>query len=289
MSIAIVPYGTKPGLSLSRVPLASLNWPLGAPGDLSGTVGDLTENDDLIVYPKSAIYYMPWIGVRCRMSVMIVEPEAVHSRHMKMLRLFYWRFHRILTCNPALKSSIPNAVHYVFGSAWVRDVDAPDRPKTKSLSHIASSKTTYEGHRLRHEVAIWLREAGVDADVIGRGYQAFERKSDGLAPYRYSIVVENVRETSYFTEKLIDCLLCNTVPIYWGAPDIGDYFDTSGMLICNNLDDIKAAVAGLSEADYDKRRAAILRNRERAAQYADHEQNAARLLQTGRMLSGEVA
>ena len=289
MTVAVLPYGTRPGLRLDRVALSSLRWPLGTPEDVSGTIGDLRRDDHLLVYPNSRLYYLPRPGVRCRVSMMIVEPEAVHKRHMRLLRLFHRRFHKILTCNPSLKAAIPNAVHYVFGSAWVTQEGELDRTKTALLSLIASSKATYEGHRLRHAVANWLMSSGVDAQIMGLGYRPFEKKSLGLAPYRYSVVIENVRETGYFTEKLVDCLLCDTVPIYWGAPDIGDYFNTEGMLICNGLDDIKAAIGNLSEDDWKKRSAAIANNRKTAALYADHEQNAARLVTTGRMLAGDPA
>ncbi len=288
MNVAIVPYDKRPGFGFQHTPLASLRWPLGAPADLSGTVGDLGAEDHLIFYPSSRLYYAPFHGVRCKFSLMIVEPEAVHGRHMRLMRLFHRRFYKVLTCNRALKAAIPNALHYVFGSSWIKGQEALDRAKTRQLSLIASAKRVYEGHQLRHATADWLMSSGFDADLLGRGYRPFDEKTDGLAPYRYSVVIENVREPGYFTEKLIDCLICDTVPIYWGAPDIGDYFDGEGMLICNSLDDIKAATDGLSKADYERRLTAIGKNRKRALQYADHERNAAWLLTSGTMPAKDI-
>ena len=133
------------------------------------------------------------------------------------------------------------------------------------------------GERLRlpkHEICplllpqsgIWN---GIDADVIGRGYNSFEKKSDGLAPYRYSIVIENVRESSYFTEKLIDAFLTETVPIYWGAPNIGEFFYTEGMIICETFEDLKAAVMNADENGYNDKSIAIAVNKQRAADYED--------------------
>ena len=49
-----------------------------------------------------------------------------------------------------------------------------------------------------------LRREESDAAILGRGYRPFERKSDGLAPYRFSIVIENFAEPAFFTEKLIE-------------------------------------------------------------------------------------
>lgn len=287
--VALLPYELKAGRKLADVSLDALHWPLGAPDDLSGNIGDLGPDDHLIVYPGSRLYYMPRFGVRCKVSVMIVEPEAVHGRHMLLLRQFHRRFHKVLTCNRKLLSAIPNGVFFTFGSTWVRDADTLDRTKSKTLSLIASSRKTYEGHQLRHEIVDWLRNEEIEADIMGRGYRPFERKSDGLAPYRYSVIIENVREPSHFTEKLIDCLLCDTIPIYWGAPDIGDFFDVQAMLICESASDIKAAITGLSETGYENRRSIVMSNRELAKRYADHEYNAAHLLKIGRMPFEEIA
>ncbi len=278
--VAILPYGTRVDWRLAQMPLDRLNFPLGMPDTLRGKqIGDLGPDDHLIAYPSSRLLYMPRPGLRAALSVMIVEPKAVHGRHMAWMRLLWWRFRYVLTCYPRLLDQLPNGLHFVFGSTWVPDWCEIDTTKTAMFSLIASSKAFLEGHAIRHDIAGWLREnPGIAADIMGRGYAPFDRKSEGLAPFRFSVVIENVREPSYFTEKLIDCLLCNTVPIYWGAPDIGEYFDTRGMLICDSADDIKTALARLTPADYDNCRAFIEKNRELASAHADHELNAARLV-----------
>jgi hypothetical protein len=103
--------------------------------------------------------------------------------------------------------------------------------------------------------------------VMGGGYKPFKEKSEGLASYRYSVVIENAREKNYFTEKLIDALLCDTVPIYWGCPNIAEFFDTSGMIICQSMDDIQRAIGQMSEADYAARVAALAPARVRAVEF----------------------
>jgi hypothetical protein len=51
----------------------------------------------------------------------------------------------------------------------------------------------------------------------------------------YSVVVESSNEQNYFTEKLIDCLITKTIPIYWGCPNISDFFDTSYWIKPQNI------------------------------------------------------
>lgn len=50
-------------------------------------------------------------------------------------------------------------------------------------------------------------------------------KLPGLERYRYSLVLENSSQMNYWTEKLADALLAWCVPVYWGCPNIGDFFD----------------------------------------------------------------
>ena len=290
MSIAVLPYGVRPGPVFARLPLAHLKWPLGAPADLSGRVRDLTADDHIVAFPTSDLLYYPRPGVKCNISVMIGEPEAVQGRKMAVLRHLHGRFYRILTRNRALLSSIPNGAFFVFGSTWVPDWQTVDCTKSDMLSIIASGRAFLEGHRMRHDLISWMKETDCDASVMGRGYRPFDNKSDGLAPYRYSVVIENVRERSYFTEKLIDALLCKTVPVYWGAPDIADFFNERGMILCDTLDDLKRAVVDLSEADYESRLDYIRQNRITASRYADHEKSAARIIEMSlRSTAGEEA
>ena len=121
-------------------------------------------------------------------------------------------------------------------------------PKFKLCSIIVSTKKDLPGHALRHAAVDWSRSSDIDLSVLGRGYQPFELKQEGLLPYHYSVVIENVQEPDYFTEKLLDCMLCGTMPIYWGAPNIGEYFDPSGMHICLTYDDLVSAIALLGSA-----------------------------------------
>jgi hypothetical protein len=76
--------------------------------------------------------------------------------------------------------------------------------------------------------------------------------------------VENCKEDNYFSEKLIDCLLCGTVPIYWGAPDISEYFDTRGMIIFNNLDEFMNILPTLTVELYETKKNEISINYEAA-------------------------
>lgn len=61
-------------------------------------------------------------------------------------------------------------------------------------------------------------------DVARKVYKGpVDSKYQALARYRFAVCYENLILPGWVTEKMIDCLLAGTVPIYWGAPDITDY------------------------------------------------------------------
>ncbi|WP_171133269.1 hypothetical protein [Ruegeria sp. HKCCA6707] len=278
-TIAILPYGHRLGPSLAKLPLAELIWPLGCPDRLRGkTVGDLERSDHLIMFPNSSVHLKLRRGTRAQISLMMGEPSAIHGKHDRMLRYTWRRFFRVMTFHDVLLKSLPNAVFLPYGVTMVPDWQELSAEKTRNCSLIASAKRDLEGHQLRHKVIDWARETGADIDIMGRGYTPFEYKSDGLAPYRYSVVIENVRERNYFSEKLTDAILCGTVPIYWGCPNIDDFFDTSGMILCESEAEIQRAIQSTSPQDYATRLPRLQAIQPVAADYGDFESRAARTL-----------
>lgn len=278
-AIAVLPYQIRPRFSFRGLPLDELDWPLGRPNRLSsGTVADMEESDHLLVYSRKQVYWQPRPQLRPNLSVMILEPDAIHGKHLTLAKRFYHRFHRILTHSPQLIGKIPNSVALAPAATWLTTWPSKPAPKTHMASLIASNKRDLAGHKLRHEIVDLIREHSLDVDIMGRGYKPFDNKADGLLPYRYSVVIENVQETGYYTEKLIDTLLCRTVPIYWGSPDVSERFDPRGIIICNTADEIRAALEQMSHDDYDARSEAIEANFHIAEAQANLHKRAAELV-----------
>ena len=57
------------------------------------------------------------------------------------------------------------------------------------------------------------------------------------------------------------------VPIYWGCPNIESYFDTGGMIIFNNLDELNDILATLATDDYKHRSISISKNKRLAKNF----------------------
>jgi len=97
--------------------------------------------------------------------------------------------------------------------------------KTKLLSIVATKDATVPGHIARNRLLHRLKDVlGDQLDIYGVGFQPIRNKWDAIAPYRYHLAIENSRIADYWTEKLADAFLGEALPIYWGCPNITDYF-----------------------------------------------------------------
>ena len=108
--------------------------------------------------------------------------------------------------------------------------------KSKLVSCVCSGLTMSEGHQLRLEIAQQLAQSG-QVDMYGKAFDYIPRKIDGLKDYMFSFAMENSCYESYFTEKLHDCLLTGTMPVYLGAPDIGNFYNLDGIIVMGRDDE----------------------------------------------------
>ena len=60
--------------------------------------------------------------------------------------------------------------------------------------------------------------------------------------------MERLRK-NWFTEKLIDCFATGTIPIYWGCPNIEEFFNKDGIIQVNNIDELLETTTNLDIQD----------------------------------------
>lgn len=109
-------------------------------------------------------------------------------------------------------------------------------PKSKLVSMIASNKIMCSEHIYRQQM---IQKFSSKCDHFGRGYRQIANKEDGLKDYCFSIVMENATYANMFTEKITDCFMTGTIPIYYGIKNIGDYFNTDGIIMLTDNFEIK--------------------------------------------------
>ncbi len=168
----------------------------------------------------------------------MIEPACINPESYRYIRQNYSDFVYVLSHDKEFLKQIPNGLYYPFGGCWIEEKDRQVYPKTKFMSIIASGKKEAPGHRLRHEVIENFAKK-YSIDVFGRGYKPVDSKLEALKDYYYTIVIENESSKGWFTEKLIDALQCGCIPLYWGAPDINEYFGgVRGIFNMENIETI---------------------------------------------------
>lgn len=139
-------------------------------------------------------------------------------------------------------------------------------PKTFGVSTIMSGRNCLPGHKLRFELYQRRHEIKIPLDFYlgshNRLPDAFytsdcmvldgDKKDKRRAMNRlFHIAIDSFNRDNHYSEKLIDCLVTKTVPIYWGAKNIEKFFDISGILVVNSVDDIIRVCNALSENTYE--------------------------------------
>lgn len=109
----------------------------------------------------------------------------------------------------------------------------PEKPRL--LSWVTSNKAFYAGHQTRLAFLARIRNT-VPFDLYGEGFAPIADKWEALAPYRYALAIENYRNSYYWTEKIADCFLAWTMPIYYGCSEITRYFPPEA-LCCIDIHD----------------------------------------------------
>lgn len=160
--------------------------------------------------------------------LILIAGEASSIKHYS--KKFLNQFGHIVTCQDRIRHRSKHLLSP--GHSWFPQktydelMEAVVFDKPKALSIVCSNKGMTKGHRDRFAFCMKLKEAlGETADLFGRGFNEFDDKWDVIAPYKYSIAIENSIEEHWVTEKLGDCFTSNTFPFYMGAPNVGQYYD----------------------------------------------------------------
>lgn len=124
----------------------------------------------------------------------------------------------------------------------------PFPSKSKLISIVCSRNSDLPGHHKRLAFLDKLKQHPLSAhiDFFGGGFNAVDDKLDALLPYKYSIALENSVVPDYWSEKLADCYLGYALPIYYGCPNIHDYFSKQA-LITIDIDNFEQTVSTLED------------------------------------------
>ena len=185
----------------------------------------------------------------------LLESPDITPHAYEYITKNYDKFDLIFTFSKELLEISDKFVLIPYGGCWIDWEERMIHVKSKEVSIILSSKKTTTGHRLRHTVL----ETFPSLESFGFN-NPIEKKIRALKDYRFTIVIENCQKDYYFSEKLIDSFMTGTIPIYWGCPSIGKFFDTEGMLIFDNLEELEVILKSLNNELYESKLNSIKNN-----------------------------
>jgi glycosyltransferase involved in cell wall biosynthesis len=136
--------------------------------------------------------------------------------------------------------------------------------KTKNISFITSTRNDARGHQFRLNCLHKIKNSNLNIDLFGRGINPIDSKLEGLKDYQFSIAMENGNMKNYFTEKILDCMLAGTVPIYHGCSNIGEFFNKEGIITFNTEEELISILSNIDDNSYKKRKSAIEENYQKA-------------------------
>lgn len=82
----------------------------------------------------------------------------------------------------------------------------------------------------------------------------WKSNSDLFKEYKFVICFENSFSNEYITEKLPNVMLANSIPVYRGAPNVGEYFNTKSFINYENYGSYEKMIEKIIELDKDDKK-----------------------------------
>ena len=188
-------------------------------------------------------------------------------------------FDYILCYDDEILKNTSNSVLFEYGTKWV-DMDLYTFPeKNFCISTVCGHKTFTKNHIIRKD--LWYNQDKIKipcdfyisqyggVDIVNNNKILKDSKFP-LFESMFHICIENTTKNNFFTEKLIDCLLCKSIPIYIGCPNINNYFNTEGFIIANSTKDVISKCNDLTPDFYYSKLNIIEYNYKKALECIDY-------------------
>lgn len=207
-----------------------------------------------------------------------IEPNEILKKNKEIIKN-HNIFDFVLTYEEEILSKVKNAVLFEYGTKWVNVDDYKKTNKNFSISTVCGFKTITNNHRIRQK--FWMNQekilnpknffisqyGGVE---IFPGNNILGNEKTPMFDSMFHVCIENVSKKYFFTEKLIDCFLCKSIPIYLGCQNISEYFNIDGILIASNFNELIFTCNSVSEKFYNDRLEVIEENYLKALNWIDY-------------------
>ena len=221
----------------------------------------VVNDGDIIVYTNRNFneYYS-----NAKLNIaLLMESIELDNKYYEYIKNNYRKYDIIFTWSKKLLDLNYNNIKLnLCGTTWLHENYIQIYNKSKLCSIIVSEKCYLTGHKLRHAIVDNIINNKLNVNLFGNRFKNLpysnganpktltNGKIIALKDYMFSITIENCKEDYEFTEKLIDCFLSGTVPIYWGCPSIHKFFNIKGIITFNTLTECIDIINNISEETY---------------------------------------
>jgi len=170
----------------------------------------------------------------------VTEPRAILPNHYIWIMKNWRLFNKIITYDENILQ-LPNAIKCLYGTTWVKPMTVLKTDNNR-ISFIIGNKNFTLGHNIRHSIYkdylkinqkldVFISTRCTTDNLYNNPFLKGDDKNNLFYEYSFHLCIENSRQQNYFTEKIMDCFQTMTVPIYWGAPNINEFFDINGIIV----------------------------------------------------------
>jgi len=145
--------------------------------------------------------------------------------------------------NKSIKTvNLPLFIPYIYCNNYLNILKNPPQrtniPRKNVCAIISNSNCPRRNYFLdRLGQKMHIDYAGNFRNNVPRIPGAYNSKEifEFYSSYKFVICMENTKQETYITEKIVNGFLAQTIPIYWGSDVIGDYFNLERFINIPNL------------------------------------------------------
>jgi len=206
---------------------------------------ELSDNPDFVIFS--------YVGKRRR-----------DYRHWKCVRIFYtgenitpdwsvcdWAFSFEHTVHPR-HFRMPHWPFYVDPAALVKppshDPTAILAAKSRFCAFVVSNPLCRTRNTFFRKLSRYKPVDSGGKVLNTLGYRVGDKQAF-LRNYKFTIAFENESHPGYTTEKIVEPMLADSIPIYWGDPLVGRDFDTRSFLSAHDSHSLDDLVDRVVEVD----------------------------------------
>lgn len=259
-------------------------------GTFLPSIAKLTSSEMIDIYIDTTEYHP---NSNCKVWFQS-EPMIIHQNmnHINFIAYLQQNFSKydFIFCYDPQAVGVPNAFPKLAAGTWIPKefFSMLDTSlKQFKISNLTGFKSLSNGHIYRHQLYLhqelfkqfpitFFRSSAppIIQEILSNPLipKDLSAKTILFDTFQYSIVIENTREKNCFSEKIIDCLITKTIPIYYGCENISEYFDTTGWIILDDTDFLQTLftqLQNLNHTYYQDHIAIIQKNYQKAIELSD--------------------